>query len=115
MLTIFFYSFFSGLSAFSLNILFLVVCIVFLGLGMGGQWASGKVLVAETWPREHRGAAIGMVQSGWSVGYLLITLLAALILPRFDVEVGWRVLFLVGAVPLLLIFYVWRNIDEPEI
>ncbi len=114
-LTIFFYSFFSGLCAFSPNILFLVVCSVFLGLGMGGQWASGKVLVAETWPREHRGAAVGMVQSGWSVGYLLITLLAALILPRFDVEVGWRVLFLVGAVPLLLIFYVWRNIDEPEI
>ena len=114
-LTIFFYSFFAGLSAFSPNIAFFVVCSVFLGLGMGGQWASGKVLVAETCPKGHRGAIIGMVQSGWSVGYLLITLLAALILPRFDVETGWRVLFLTGTVPLLLVLYIWRNIDEPDI
>ena len=114
-LTILCYSFFAGLSAFSPNIIFLIVCSVFLGLGMGGQWASGKVLVAETWPKEHRGKAIGMVQSGWSVGYLLIALLAALILPRFEVELGWRILFLVGAVPLLLIFYIRRNLAEPEI
>ncbi len=114
-LTILCYSFFAGLSAFSPNIIFLIVCSVLLGLGMGGQWASGKALVAETWPKEHRGKAIGMVQSGWSVGYLLIALLAALILPRFEVELGWRILFLVGAVPLLLIFYIRRNLAEPEI
>ena len=114
-LTILCYSFFTGLTAFSPNIIFLIVCSVFLGLGMGGQWASGKVLVAETWPKEHRGKVIGMVQSGWSVGYLLIALLAALILPRFEVELGWRILFLVGAVPLLLIFYIRRNLAEPEI
>lgn len=114
-LTILCYSFFTGLTAFSPNIIFLIACCLFLGLGMGGQWASGKVLVAETWPKEHRGKAIGMVQSGWSVGYLLIALLAALILPRFEVELGWRILFLVGAVPLLLIFYIRRNLAEPEI
>lgn len=114
-LTILCYSFFAGLSAFSPNIIFLIVCSVLLGLGMGGQWASGKALVAETWPKEHRGKAIGMVQSGWSVGYLLIALLAALILPRFEVEQGWRILFLVGAVPLLLIFYIRRNLAESEI
>ncbi len=114
-LTILCYSFFTGLSAFSPNIIFLIVCSVLLGLGMGGQWASGKALVAETWPKEHRGKAIGMVQSGWSVGYLLIALLAALILPRFEVDLGWRILFLVGAVPLLLIFYIRRNLAEPEI
>lgn len=114
-LTILCYSFFTGLSAFSPNIIFLIACCLFLSLGMGGQWASGKVLVAETWPKEHRGKAIGMVQSGWSVGYLLIALLAALILPRFEVELGWRILFLVGAVPLLLIFYIRRSLAEPEI
>ena len=114
-LTILCYSFFTGLIAFSPNIIFLIVCCLLLGLGMGGQWASGKVLVAETWPKEHRGKAIGMVQSGWSVGYLLIAILAALILPRFEVELGWRILFLVGAVPLLLVFYIRRNLAEPEI
>ncbi len=114
-LTILCYSFFTGLIAFSPNIIFLIVCSLLLGLGMGGQWASGKVLVAETWPKEHRGKAIGMVQSGWSVGYLLIALLAALILPRFEIDLGWRILFLVGAVPLLLIFYIRRNLAEPEI
>ena len=43
---------------------------------MGGEWASGEVLVAEKWPKEHRGKVIGMVQSGWGVGYILAAILA---------------------------------------
>src|SRR5919106_6929301 len=40
-----------------------------LGLGMGGEWASGAALVSETWPSEHRGKALGFMQSGWAIGY----------------------------------------------
>ena len=113
--TILIYSFFTGLSAFSPNVLFLLVCRVFLGLGMGGEWASGEVLVAETWPKQHRGKVIGMVQSGWAIGYILAAILATLILPRFDVDTGWRVLFLIGITPAFLVFYIRRNLSEPEI
>ena len=113
--TILVYSFFTGLSAFSPNVLFLLVCRVFLGLGMGGEWASGEVLVAESWPKQHRGKVIGMVQSGWAVGYILAAILATLILPRFGVDLGWRILFLIGITPALLVFYIRRNLAEPEI
>jgi len=86
--TILLYSAFTGLSALSPNVTFLLACRLFLGLGMGGEWASGEVLVAESWPRQHRGKVIGMVQSGWAVGYILAAALATLIIPYFDVNLG---------------------------
>jgi MFS family permease len=113
--TILVYSLFTGLSAFSPTVWFLIVCRLFLGLGMGGEWASGEVLVAESWPKQHRGKVIGMVQSGWAVGYILAAILATLIIPGFDVNVGWRILFLVGITPAFLVFYIRRHLDEPEI
>lgn len=113
--TILVYSLFTGLSAFSPTVWFLIVCRLFLGLGMGGEWASGEVLVAESWPKQHRGKVIGMVQSGWAVGYILAAILATLIIPSFDVNVGWRILFLVGITPAFLVFYIRRHLDEPEI
>src|SRR5499426_4841073 len=51
-----------------------------LGIGMGGEWASGAVLVSETWPAAHRNKAISIMQSGWAIGYILAALLAAIIL-----------------------------------
>ena len=113
--TILLYSFFTGLSAFSPNVIFFLVCRVFLGLGMGGEWASGEVLVAESWPKQHRGKVIGMVQSGWAIGYILAALLATAILPYFDVDLGWRILFLIGVTPAFLVLYIRRNLSEPEI
>lgn len=113
--TILMYSFFTGLSAFSPTIWFLIVCRFFLGLGMGGEWASGEVLVAESWPRQHRGKVIGMVQSGWAIGYILAAILATLTIPHFEVNIGWRILFLVGITPAFLVFYIRRHLDEPEI
>ncbi len=82
-----------------------------LGLGMGGEWASGAVLVSETWPAEHRGKAIGIMQSGWALGYILAALIAAVVLPTL----GWRWLFVVGVLPALLILWVRRGIHEPAV
>ena len=125
------FSAFSGLSAFAPNVTFLLVCRVFLGLGVGGEWASGEVLVAEKWPKEHRGKVIGMVQSGWGIGYILAAILATMIIPHFKegvsytipvigitldgLDLGWRLLFLVGVLPAFLVFYIRRNLEEPEI
>lgn len=80
-----------------------------LGLGLGGEWAAGAVLVAESVPAERRGQAIGWVQSGWAVGYALAAVLAAWILPRW----GFRPLFWVGASPALLAVWIRARVEEP--
>ena len=128
--TILIYSAFTGLSAFSPNVTFLLISRLFLGLGMGGEWASGEVLVAETWPSQHRGKGIGLVQSGWAIGYILAACLATVIIPYFErgvtynvplfgdmdgVNIGWRVLFFAGITPALLVLYIRRHLQEPEI
>ena len=89
----------------------LVVWRVLVGFGMGGEWSCGSVLVAETWPAEHRGKALGIMQSGWAIGALFAAALSALMLTRF----GWRVLFLVGALPAIAAFFIRRGVEEPTI
>jgi MFS family permease len=78
---------------------------------MGGEWSCGSVLVAETWPAKHRAKAMGIMQSGWAIGALIAAALSALVLERF----GWRVLFLIGAAPAVLAFFVRRTVEEPEV
>ncbi len=125
-LSILMYSVFTGLSAFAPNVEFFLVCRFFLGLGMGGEWASGEVLVAESWPKEHRGKVIGMVQSGWGVGYILAAIISIVVLPHAEFKFtlpalgeihfhSWRTLFLIGILPAFLIFYVRRHCEEPEV
>jgi MFS family permease len=56
----------------------LVAWRILVGLGMGGEWSAGSVLVAETWPAEHRGKAMGFMQSGWAIGALIAAAVSAL-------------------------------------
>jgi MFS family permease len=105
------YSVFTGACGLSQNIMQLAVFRVFLGLGMGGEWATGAALVAETWPSEHRGKALGIMQSSWAVGYALAAAITALILPLW----GWRAVFFVGVLPALLTLWIQHRVEEPEI
>jgi MFS family permease len=89
----------------------LVAWRVLVGFGMGGEWSCGSVLVAETWPAEHRGKAMGLMQSGWAIGALFAAALSALLLDRF----GWRVLFLTGALPAVAAFFIRRTVEEPPV
>jgi MFS family permease len=82
-----------------------------VGIGMGGEWSSGSVLVAETWPAEHRAKAMGIMQSGWAIGAIIAASLSAVVLERF----GWRVLFLFGALPAVAAFVIRRGVQEPAI
>lgn len=84
---------------------------VVVGLGMGGEWSCGSVLVSETWPAEHRAKASGIMQSGWAIGALIAAGLSALVLEPY----GWRVLFLIGAFPAVVAIWIRRSIPEPEI
>jgi len=82
-----------------------------VGIGMGGEWSAGSVLVAETWPAKHRAKAMGIMQSGWAIGALFAAAISALVLERF----GWRVLFLFGALPAFAAFVIRRTVEEPEV
>ena len=82
-----------------------------VGVGMGGEWSCGSVLVAESWPAEHRAKAVGMMQSAWAVGALLAAGLSALVLEPY----GWRVLFLIGVFPAVIAWFIRRNVEEPQI
>jgi MFS family permease len=81
-----------------------------LGLGMGGEWASGATLVSETWPEKHRGKALGLMQSCWAIGYGAAAVVVALVLPTY----GWRAVFFVGIIPALFTLWIRRNLEEPE-
>lgn len=88
----------------------LAVCRTFVGFGMGGEWASGAALVSEAWPDEHRGKALGLMQSSWAVGYALAALTAALVMPLG----GWRAVFFVGVLPAFVTLWIRRGVREPR-
>jgi MFS family permease len=103
------FSAFTAFTATARGIPELIFWRAIVGVGLGGEWAAGAVLVAETWPPRHRGKAIGLMQSAWAIGYLLAAVLAGVMLPRW----GWRSLFLAGVVPALVTLWIRRNIPEP--
>ena len=105
------YSIATALCGFTQTAAQLLICRVFLGLGMGGEWAAGAALVAETWPARHRGKALALVQSAWAVGYAAGAAVVGLVMPRF----GWRAVFFAGILPALISLWVRRGLREPEI
>src|SRR6478672_11458758 len=82
-----------------------------LGLGMGGEWASGAALVSETWPAAQRGRALGFMQSAWAIGFAAAAMVVGFVLPRW----GWRAVFFVGILPAFFVLWVRRNVEEPEV
>ncbi len=109
--TILLYSIASAGTAFSRSFWELLFWRGLVGIGLGGEWSAGATLVAESWPAARRQRAISIMQSGWSIGYMMAALLSGFILPRF----GWRVLFLVGLAPALLTIFVRHGVEEPEV
>jgi MFS family permease len=105
------YSVFTAACGFAQTVAQLAVFRVFLGLGMGGEWASGAALVSETWPAEHRGKALGFMQSAWAVGYGLAAVVVAVVMPVW----GWRAVFFVGVLPALFTVWVQRRVEEPAV
>lgn len=105
------YSLASAGSATSTGIVTLLFWRMLIGLGLGGEWSAGAVLVAESWPAQHRAKAISLMQSGWAVGYMLAAVVTAIVLPRY----GWRWLFLAGILPAFFTIWVQRKVKEPEV
>lgn len=109
MASVLIYSIFTAACGLAQTVVQLAVFRIFLGIGMGGEWASGAALVSETWPAEHRGKALGLMQSAWAIGYGAAAVLVGFVLPRW----GWRVVFFAGILPALLTLWVRRSVKEP--
>jgi MFS family permease len=110
MASILVYAIFTAACGLAWSFLSLACFRILLGFGMGGEWASGASLVAETWPAVHRDKALALMQSAFAVGYALAAIVAFALLPR----VGWRGVFFVGVAPALLTLWIRRNVREPE-
>ncbi|MGB7218600.1 MAG: MFS transporter [Vicinamibacterales bacterium] len=114
MATILIFSLASLGAATSQTIIQLLMWRALLGIGMGGEWASGAVLVSETWPPEHRNKAISIMQSGWAIGYIFAAVLAGVFIDTLGLgREAWRWLFAFGAVPALFVLWVRRSVPEP--
>jgi MFS family permease len=113
--TILWFSLFSLVCAVVQSFDQLLIARAVLGLGFGGEWAAGAVLMGEAIRPQYRGRAVGSVQSGWAVGWGLAVLAQAILFSYFPAEIAWRWMFAVGALPALLVFYLRRYVTEPEI
>jgi MFS family permease len=105
------YSIFTAACGFSQTVLQLAIFRVFLGFGMGGEWATGAALISESFPARHRGKALAFVQSAWAIGYGLAALVNLIVMPIW----GWRGVFFVGVLPALLAIWIQRRVEEPAI
>jgi MFS family permease len=83
------------------------------GFAFGGEWAAGAVLIGEMVRPQHRGKALGTMQSAWAIGTGAAILLYTAMFSWFPQEMAWRVMFGVGLLPALLVLYVRRSIPEP--
>lgn len=88
---------------------FLILRALF-GIGMGGEWGVGASMAMESTPPKWRGVLSGILQSGYSIGYLLAAIASRAVLPTL----GWRWMFWLGALPALLALYIRRNVPESE-
>jgi MFS family permease len=109
------FAIFTFLSGLAQNFEQLFAARALMGLGFGGEWAAGAVLLGEVIRPGHRGKALGMMQAGWAVGWGTAALLYALFFSVLPAETAWRVLFLVGIAPALLVFFVRRYVAEPAV
>ena len=95
-------------SAFAPSLTVFLVLRALFGIAMGGEWGVGAALTFETLPKEGRGFFSGLLQEGYVVGYLL----AAILYGTLFTHVGWRGMFMIGALPALLVIHIRSKVDE---
>src|SRR5438067_10428201 len=114
-ITIVWFAVFTFLCGFAQSYGQLLVLRALMGLGFGGEWAAGAVLMGEVIRAQHRGKAVGTVQSGWAVGWAIAAIMATLLFSLLPQDTAWRALFWVGLLPAFLVFFVRRFVDEPPV
>jgi MFS family permease len=113
--TILWFAVFTCLSGFTNSFWQLLIVRGLQGLGFGGEWAVGSVLMGEAIRAKYRGKAVGTVQGGWAVGWGVTAISYTVLFSLLPATVAWRVMFWIGILPALLVFYIRRYVPEPEI
>src|ERR1700733_10720862 len=109
------YSLVTFLCAFAQNFEQLFILRALHGLGFGGEWAAGAVLMGEVIRDKYRGRGVGIVQTGWAVGWGASALIYTALYAFLPEAIAWRVLFAIGLLPAGLVFWIRRHIHQPEI
>ncbi len=110
-ITILIYAIFTGASGLVNNWGLYAFARFMTGLGVGGEWAAGAALVAETFPQRARPMALGLLQALSSVGNMMA---AAITWGIEGAGLDWRIVYFVGAAPALLVLWIRRSVHEPE-
>jgi len=108
-ITILIYASFTGLCGIASSWQELAVLRFLTGIGIGGEWAAGAALIAESWPAKARAKAAGIMQASGGIGFFLATALYLFIGPY-----GWRWVFALGVLPAIVAFYIRWSLEEPE-
>jgi MFS family permease len=111
-ITILWFAFFTFLSGFANGFTQLLIFRGLQGLGFGGEWAVGSVLIGETIRSEYRGRAVGTVQGGWAIGWAISALFYTLFFAVLPPSIAWRAMFWVGLLPALLAVWVRSHVSE---
>lgn len=114
-IAILWYATFTFLCGFAQDFTQLFVLRALQGFGFGGEWAAGAVLMGEVIRDQYRGRAVGLVQTGWSVGWGTAALLFTLFFAILPETIAWRAMFWIGLAPALLVFWIRRFVEEPDI
>ena len=114
-LTILWFSVFTFVSGFAQSYDQLLIARALMGFGFGGEWAAGAVLIGEVIRPQHRGKAVGTVQSGWAIGWAVAVIIQTVLFQLFDPAVAWRYLFFIGILPAVAVFLVRRYVEEPPV
>ena len=117
MISILWFSIFAFLSGFSTSYAMLFALRALFGIGMGGEWAAGMPLALEHWPAHLRGIASGLLQGGYSWGFILSSAAFQYIYPFFShkPDLGWRVMFWIGVLPALLVLWIRSGVAESPV
>jgi MFS family permease len=111
--TILWFAGFTFLCAFAQSFPQLLVLKALQGVGFGGEWAAGAVLMAESIRPNNRGEALAAVQSAWAIGWGVAVLSFSITFSILTPELAWRVMFALGILPALLVIFIRRGLVEP--
>jgi MFS family permease len=113
--TILWYASFTFLSGLTHSFWQLLLVRGLQGLGFGGEWAAGAVLMGEVIAASHRGKAVGVVQGGWAVGWGAAAIAYTVVFSALPLDWAWRVMFFLGLSPAVLVIYIQRYVNEPQV
>ena len=106
------YSLMTGLTAFAWSWASFIALRFIVGIALGSEWGTGASLMAEMWPREHRGKGAGLMQCGLGIGFFVASAVWFFVSPLGPS--AWRWMFVIGVLPAFATLWIRRGVDEPE-